>query len=153
EQNIEYDLFDFSELFEYENEQKYDALKTVNLVSALTKNNGVKEKVITDTYIQGNKLSISTNGIYTGTAFYQEEDFILQDSISVSLKNKELNKYIGMYLITVINYENFRFDYGRKSGKSRLNRLKLRLPINDYGNPDYDYMERYIKTLEFSKYI
>ena len=148
----EFRFFNFLEIFEYVKEEVHTDVSTVNLVSALTDNNGIKETVTTDKYIEGNNISISSNGIYTGTAFYQSEPFVTQDSIGVTLKDKELNKYIALYLLCLINNEKFRFNYGRKSSQTKLKQLKLKLPTKD-GQPDWTYMEQYIKSLPYSKNI
>lgn len=149
---IKYELFDFLQVFEYVQEEKHEKKATVNLVSALTNNNGIKGIVETDTFIEGNKISITSNGIYTGTAFYQSDAFVTQDSIGLKLKEKELNKYIGLYLICLLNHEQFRFNYGRKSSKSKLEKLKLMLPSTNK-QPDWSYMEMYVKSLPYSKNI
>lgn len=148
-----YEIFEFTKLFEFAHEKTHNISSTVNLISALTKNNGIKGTIKTDTYIDGNKISITSNGIYTGTAFYQEKPFVTQDSVAIQLVDKELNKYIAMYLICLINNENFRFNYGRKSSKTKLEQLKLKLPISAPNQPDWAYMENYIKTLPYSKNI
>jgi len=148
-----YKLFDFDKVFDFAREQEHEGKIFVNLISALTKNNGVKAVVETNSYIDGNKITITSNGIYTGTAFYQEQPFTTQDSIAVELLNKELNKYIAMYLLCLINNEKFRYNYGRKSSKSKLLQMKLLLPITNNEQPDWDYMEKYIKTIPYSKSI
>ena len=148
-----YKIFEFSQLFKFANEEKHDKITTVNLVSALTKNNGIKGVVNTNSYIDGNKLTITSNGIYTGTAFYQEKPFVTQDSIAIELIGHKLNKYIAMYLICLINNEKFRFNYGRKSNKTKLEQLKLELPTITPNQPDWEFMERYIKSLPYSKNI
>ena len=148
-----FEIFPFNKIFYYAQDEKHEEKATVNLVSALTKNNGVKNTVETDTYINGNKISITSNVIYTGTAFYQEKAFITQDSIAVGLIEKDLNKYVAMYLLCLINNEKFRYNYGRKSSKTKLEQILLQLPVKDNGKPDWDYMEDYIKKLPYSYYI
>lgn len=148
-----YEIFEFNKLFKYAQEETYDEIATVNLVSALTKDNGIKGVVGTNSYIPGNKLTITSNGIYTGTAFYQEQPFVTQDSIAIELIGQKLNKHIAMYLICLINNEKFRFNYGRKSSKTKLEQLKLKLPIIVPNQPDWEYMEMYIKSLPYSKNI
>ncbi len=148
-----YEIFEFSKLFKYAKEERHDKITSVNLVSALTKNNGIKGVVNTNSYIDGNKLTITSNGIYTGTAFYQEKPFVTQDSIAIELIDHELNKYIAMYLICLINNEKIRFNYGRKSSKTKLEQLRLKLPVVMPNQPDWEYMENYIKSLPYSKNI
>ena len=149
--NVKYRKFRFADIFSFEQEIRHSESVYVNLVSASTDNNGIKNRIKTNTYIDGNKITISSNGIYTGTAFFQERPFVTQDCIAVGVKKCELNKYIAMYLIAIINYEKFRFNYGRKSGKARLEQLVIRLPVDDNGNPFWGIMERYIKSLNFTK--
>ncbi len=152
-EDMSYEIFDFDELFGFSEAIVHDELNRVNLVSALTKNNGVKGTVETNTYIDGNKITITSNGIYTGTAFYQENPFITQDSIAIKLLDRELNKYIAMYLIGLFNNEKFRFNYGRKSGKTKIEQLKFRLPVCAPNQPDWAYIENFIKSLPYSKNI
>ena len=34
-----------------------------------------------------------------------------------------------------------------------MKRQYIMLPVNDAGNPDYEYMEQYIKNIEYNKMI
>ena len=47
-----------------------------------------------------------------------------------------------------------KYNYGCKFNASRMNRQKLYVPVNDQdqGQPDYDYMEQYVKNLMIKKY-
>lgn len=148
---IEYGKFYFNEIFVNVSKTKRHKFINVNLVSAQTADNGISGSVYTDTYINGNKITISSNGINTGTAFYQKNEFVTQDSLAFDLKDFELNKYIAMYLVTILNMNKFKFNYGRKSGKNRLDKLILNLPINSKGKPNYKIMEKYVKSLSYSK--
>lgn len=152
-ETMSYEVFGFDELFKFSEATVHDRLNKVNLVSALTQNNGIKGTVETNTYIDGNKITITSNGIYTGTAFYQDAPFVTQDSIAIKLLDGELNKYIAMYLIGLFNNEKFRFNYGRKSGKIKIEQLKFRLPICAPNQPDWVYIENFIKSLPYSKNI
>lgn len=148
-----YEIFEFNKLFDFAQEEKHEKVLNVNLISALTKDNGVKNTVKTDSYIDGNKITITSNGIYTGTAFYQEKPFVTQDSIAIKLTNINLDKYIAMYLICLINNERMRFNYGRKSSKTKLEQLKFLLPVSAPNQPDWEYISNYIKSLPYSKNI
>jgi len=64
-----------------------------------------------------------------------------------------LNKYIAMFLITLICKEKYRYSYGRKWGIDRMNNTLIKLPITSDGKPDFAFMESYIKTLPYSSAI
>ena len=67
--------------------------------------------------------------------------------------NKHLNKYNGLFIATVLRHNNKKYSYGYKISKDRLNDTIIKLPVNENGEPDYQFMEDYIKTLPYSKYI
>ena len=46
-----------------------------------------------------------------------------------------------------------KYTNGYSRNMKRLKRDKIMLPVNDAGNPDYEYMEQYIKNLEYNKII
>lgn len=61
-----------------------------------------------------------------------------------------MNVYIGLFLVSLIKLERYRFNYGRKWHKDRMNKSKIKLPIDTNGNPDWQFMEDYIKSLPYS---
>ena len=60
-----------------------------------------------------------------------------------------------MFLITIINREQYRYSYGRKASQKKLKNSKIKLPAikNAQGEyePDWQFMEDYIKSLPYSK--
>ncbi len=122
-------------------------------VTRTTTNNGVefyvKRKGYSEKQIQkGNVITIGAEGL---VAFYQESDFITGNKVNI-LSNKNLNKYNAIYLSTIINYEiKGKFNYGRAIVQTRLKKLVIKLPTDNSGNPDWQFMEEYIKSLPYSK--
>ena len=57
-----------------------------------------------------------------------------------------------MFLVTVINMEQYRYSYGRKFNQDRIKATEIKLPFKGE-RVDWDYMENYIKGLPYSKYI
>jgi len=60
-----------------------------------------------------------------------------------------MNKYIAMFLVTILNLEQYRYNYGRKCSQDRMNQIKIKLPAKDR-QPDFNFMEDYIKSLSYS---
>ena len=113
--------------------------------------NGVTTNVANDEYLHdGNLITVAYNGS-VAEAFYQDAPFVASDDINIlKPKNFKLNKYIAMFLITIIAKEKYRFSYGRKWHKNKMERSVLKLPVTSAGQPDWDFMERYIKSLPYS---
>lgn len=102
---------------------------------------------------RGNCISVSNNGS-VGNAFYQSKDFTCSHDINVLyLKNGEWNKYTAMFVCSVIKLEKYRWNYGRKWRPMRMPDSDINLPVNKEGNPDWEFMENYIKSLPFSSSI
>jgi restriction endonuclease S subunit len=146
--------FVFDDLFEIkrgESGYKVDLQRgNIPYVSATEKNNGVSY-FVKNSNNAGNVITLSYDGTI-GEAFYQKREFFASEKIAVlSLKNKMLNPFLAMFLITVIRLEKFRFNYGYKwSVESRMKKTKIKLPSDSDGHPDWEFMENYIESLPYS---
>lgn len=94
-----------------------------------------------------NFISVS----FLGTVFYQEGKASLDMKVHC-LKpiNIILNKYIGEYLVTCIRKSLKDSRYSDQISSTVLPLLDIRLPIDKTGNPDFPYMETYMKNLEIA---
>jgi len=54
-----------------------------------------------------------------------------------------------MALTTIINMEQYKYNYGRKCSQARIKTISIKLPTKN-NNPDFTYMENYIKSLNYS---
>ena len=100
---------------------------------------------------KGNCITVANNGS-AGSAFYQDKEFTCSHDVNILyLKRKELNVYIALFLRTIIEMEKFRWDFGRKWRPIRMPNSIIKLPVDKKGNPDWDYMENFIKSLPYSK--
>lgn len=89
-----------------------------------------------------------------GYCSYQESNFSASDHVEkLELKNCKLNKYIALFLVTIMNQENYRYSYGRKFSQVRIKDTTIKLPVDKNGLPDWEFMENYIKSLPYSDKI
>ena len=94
---------------------------------------------------------ITVDSATDGKAFFQEFDFVGSDHVEVlSPVDFEMNRLRAMYLVTILNFNSFRYGYGRKRAQIRLKSEKLRLPVKLDGNIDWDFIEELIKSLPYS---
>ena len=102
----------------------------------------------------GNCIAVTVNGSVCN-AYYQSETFTCSHDITaLYLKDYPLNRYIAMFLCAVIMKEKYRWSYGRKPHDvKKFGRSIVKLPVNKDGDPDWIYMENYIKTLPYGDRI
>lgn len=113
-------------------------------------NNGVlkhlkpKENELLD---KGNCITLSP---VDGSAFYQKKDFLGRGGAGSSiilLYNKNLNENNGIFIATIIHRVCNKYGYNDMGSQDSLKKEVIKLPMDKSGNPDWDYMEQYIKQL------
>ncbi|MDE6429174.1 MAG: restriction endonuclease subunit S [Malacoplasma sp.] len=118
-------------------------------ITTKNQNNGVESK--NDFFTErGNCITIDSATI--GACFYQEKNFVASDHVEI-IRNINLNKYHYLFIVTLLSKEKYRYGYGRKWNQKNIKKTKIYLPVSKNGHPDWDFMENYIKTLPYSKYI
>ena len=126
----------------------------INYVGRTEENNGVTAKVSKyndqEPY-KGNCITVPMVGNALKST-YQNSPFYVSQNILI-LRSRNLNKYNAMFFNAIIRMDEFRFCYGRTLSIDRFKQLTIKLPITPKGEPDYQFMENYIKTLPYSKYI
>lgn len=86
-----------------------------------------------------------------GFCSYQEKDFSASDHVEVLTPLFKMNKYVALFLTTIINKEQYRYSYGRKCSQIKLRKSRIKLPATPDGTPDWQFMEDYIKSLPYSR--
>lgn len=98
---------------------------------------------------EGNCITIGAEGIY---AFYQEDSFISGVKI-YTLRNQKMNVYNALFIVTLLNKIEYKYSYGRARTKDRILKESILLPKNINGDVDWEFMEEYIKSLPYSKFL
>jgi len=99
---------------------------------------------------KGNILTVDSAVL--GYCSYQPFDFSASDHVEKLNPKFKMNRYLGLFLATVINLEQYRYNYGRKASQTRLKEREIKLPAKG-GEPDWEFMEKYIKSLPYSSSI
>lgn len=63
-----------------------------------------------------------------------------------------MSKWMGLYVCAILRLEKYRYCYGRKWTLELMNNTKIKLPTRK-GEPDWSYMENYIKKLPYGDCI
>lgn len=124
----------------------------IPFVGATDSNNGIT------TYVSNvnNSLDKDVLGVnYNGSVvenFYHPYQAVFSDDVKrLSLRESIGNKHVYLFLKTTILQQKSKYQYGYKFNGGRMARQKIMLPVNPRGNPDYKYMEQYMKNIEYTK--
>lgn len=125
------------------------SIGTIPYVSSSSKTNGVTDNINMDELTPNNfsksVVSVARNGS-VGYSFYHPYLAYFSGDVRY-IESSNLNIYTGLFLTKVIMSQKSQFAYGFKLGTERLKNLKISLPVDDVGNPDWNFMEQYIKSL------
>lgn len=100
----------------------------------------------------GECITVSNNGS-VGEAFYQATPFTCSHDVNpLYLRDKKvkLTPRLGLFLAAVIRADKYRWGYGRKWRPIRMPSSLISLPVTLAGEPDWEYMERYVGSLPYS---
>ena len=149
----------FSEIYKAEAHVKGDlefvespGTNTIKFISRTEMNNGC------DCYLPNNGISGIENGNAitigdtTPTCFYHKDEFVCGDHIVVC-RAEWLNLYTGLFLVSLLKREKYKYNYGRAFKMDLISNTKVKLPTKSDGTPDFNYMEHYMKSLPYGDRI
>lgn len=112
-------------------------------------NNGVSDFLDIKPTNERNRITVSCKGD-VGDAFYQPIPYFSVNDIATLTTKFKLNVYIGLFLTTLIKKEKFKYGFGREWSMERMRKSVIKLPVDEAGEPDWEFMENYIKSLPYS---
>jgi hypothetical protein len=126
---------------------------SVPYVGASDTANGVTARIGQTPIHEGGTISVSYNGS-VAEAFYQPVPYWATDDVNVLYpKGFNLTPATALFICTVIRMEKYRFNYGRKWHLERMRESVIKLPVAKACEPDWAYMELYIKSLPYSSQL
>ena len=123
-------------------------------ISSSKNNNGIDNYILPpdNMKIFEKCLTLSNSGS-VGYCFYHPYKFVSSDHCTViEIKNTAviMNNYIGLFIKPVIELIRHKYSFGREINNNRLKNERIILPIDKTGQPDWQFMETYIKSLPYS---
>ena len=121
--------------------------KTPRITCAAT-NNGLDGFYENQPTEHGNVLTVDSATI--GFVSYQESSFIATDHVEKLVpKYKSFNRHIALFIKECIDKaKDNKFGYGYKFSQGRIKRQTIMLPSTPEGEPDYVFMEKYMRQKE-----
>ena len=151
--------FELNKLFKIEKGERlttYDRIqddKNIPLIVASSENNGVVDFIsqlgfISDKKIFEKKITIDM----FWNVFYHDYKYFSDDNVHTLVPQFKTNKYISLFIVSILRKLNYKYSFGRQARINRIEKEKIKLPSKN-GNPDFEYMEDYIKSLSYSSSI
>lgn len=123
----------------------------IPLISSGSFNNGISKYIdkgdgISELF-EGNQITLDM----FGKAFYQPDSFysVSHGRINILKPKFTMTSYIGRYIAAIINASIGRkYEFKDMCCQKELVKEFIKLPIDVNGDPDWAYMEEYMKALE-----
>lgn len=118
----------------------------INFIGASSNNNGITARIgNTERLHPANTITVNYNGS-VGEAFYQSQRFWASDDVNVLYPKFKLNPSIAFFFLPVIRQKGKQYAFIDKWEKETMEKDEILLPSKD-GQPDWEYMEDYIKAI------
>ncbi|WP_455046944.1 restriction endonuclease subunit S [Kingella oralis] len=120
-------------------------------VSSTATQNGVDNFIANDKGVRcfENCLTLANSGS-VGATFFHHYRFVASDHVT-ALELETPNKYVYLFLSALIKRLEEKYSFNREINDKRIQREKFLLPVDSNGNPDWQFMEDFIKRIESEK--
>src|SRR3989344_2280876 len=146
-------IFNFNKIFNFIRGKRLTTLDQVDgdiaYISSSKKNNGIDNYISPPDYmkIYQNVLTLNNSGS-VGYCFYHPYPIVCSDHctiISIKDLSIKMNPYIALFLKPIIESMKNKYSFAREISDYRLDKEKIMLLMDKKGNPDWKFMEKYIK--------
>ncbi|MFH1188063.1 MAG: restriction endonuclease subunit S, partial [bacterium] len=124
--------------------------KNIPLIAASSENNGVVDFIsqlgfISDKKVFEKKITIDM----FWNVFYHDYKYFSDDNVHTLVPQFKTNKYISLFIVSILRKLNYKYSFGRQSRINRIEKEEIKLPVKN-NQPDWEFMEKYIKSLPYS---
>lgn len=150
-------LINISEWGEFRIDDIFDVIKGTRLTKADMKdgaikfvgssamNNGETHRIANNERLHpANTITVCYNGS-VGETFYQDEEFWASDDVNVLYPKFNMTKNTAMFVCPIIRSVGKKYAFIDKWKQEDMKNAVIKLPINMEGDPDWQYMEDYMK--------
>ncbi|MDR3256194.1 MAG: N-6 DNA methylase [Endomicrobium sp.] len=150
------DLFDFTRGKRITKEFAEQNKGNVPVIAGGAENDGIlcylKETLKNRYVFKDTCFTVSSFGS-AGSVIYHNYKCFIDDKALSFVPRLNLSVYTCLFLETLLNLEKYRYVYGRGVVESRYKDIIIKLPTDKRGNPDWQYMGDYVKSLPYSDKI
>lgn len=117
-------------------------------VTITSMNNGLEDLILDENYEKNPKNTISL-GAENADFFFQGIDYVSGNKM-YSIGNNKITREVGLFLVQVFrqSIKECGFGYGKGLTGTRFKNRYVMLPVDENNNPNWHFMEEYIKERE-----
>lgn len=115
---------------------------------------GYQNEGITD-YISNSSMTLYKDCLTIdmfGNSFYRNYNFYCDDNILLLIPRFYMNKYVLLFISTIISNDKYKFSYGRQYRQKDFNKHSIKLPFKE-DSIDFVFIENYMKSLVYGDKI
>lgn len=149
-----FDIFNIDSGTKLDKAKMDTSVEEINFVGRSNFCNGITQKVkrIDDLKpYESGCLTLALGGAYLGSCFVQPEPFYTSQNVSVLIPKNNISFFAKQFIASAIfkesqnNYQAFIKELNAHIKRDFI----IKLPADADGNPDYEYMDKYMKNIEF----
>ncbi len=128
--------------------KEHHKLGKVPYISSTSMSNGVDGFVGNKENVRlfSNCLTLANSGS-VGSTFFQPFLFVASDHVT-KLGNSKFNRFVYLFISTSVRRLGEKYSFNREINDNRIKKEKILLPINEQDEPDYAFMEQYMREKE-----
>lgn len=120
----------------------------INYIGATAFNNGITAKIANNEHIHpAGTITVCYNGSI-GQTFYQTTPFWATDDVNVLYPKFEMKQQIAFFIMPIIRTIGQKYAFVDKWTKDKMAETNIPLPVTANGEPDFEYMEQYMRNIE-----
>lgn len=118
------------------------------LISSGQANNGIIAYIVSDTAKLWSKNTLTVDMF--GKCFYQKQDYycVSHGRVNILQLKEQKSERVMKFLAAVIEKQTDSFNYTEMCTSNKLKNIVINLPVSDEKEPDYRYMEDFMKSME-----
>ena len=126
----------------------------IPLVSARNCDNGLKGFVgDPKCIVKGDVITLNNDGDGgAGLAYYQPMDMALDTHVTALVPKVVMSAFAQLFIARCLSGLHGFFGHGRSISNERARNIRVMLPVDDSGKPDFMYMEQYAENIMLRKY-
>ena len=119
----------------------------IKFVGSSAMNNGETHRIANNEKLHpANTITVCYNGS-VGETFYQDEIFWASDDVNVLYPKFDMTKLMAMFICPIIKSVGQKYAFIDKWKQEDMKNETIPLPITSTGEPDWQYMEDYMRTI------
>lgn len=120
----------------------------IPLIAAARNNRGIAGTYNIDAEYE-NSITVSCNGVGCGSTFYHSYPFSITGDAIVLEEKQDMSDYIKQFIASIIDasFTN-KYSYEEKCSADKAKNETILLPVTSAGDPDWAYMEQYMREME-----